>query len=107
MYVRKDVVRIFFEQGYINAKDKVMAKSPLIMAVVSGHLSIVKIVIEAGADVNHESTWYRRKVLTIMVAIRGQNVEIVHHLLDVDAHLPTVTNWPIEHRFCSIYEILR
>jgi hypothetical protein len=107
MYGREDVVRTFFDQGYIIANDKVRAKSPLIVAVSSGQLSIVKVVVEAGADVNHESTWNRGKVLPIMVAIRKQNVDIIHYLLDVGARLPTVTDWPTGQRFRSIYEILR
>ena len=103
---RKDVVKLFLDDGCIDANDKVSATSPLFEAVLSGRLSIVKTLVEAGADVNQESIWCRTKQLPIMIAIKKQNFAIIRYLLDMGSNLPGISTWPGEWKYTHVYDVL-
>jgi hypothetical protein len=104
---RKDVVKLFLDDGYIDANDKVSATSKLFEAVLSGRPCIVKTLVEAGADVNQESIWCRTKQLPIMIAIKKQNFAIIRYLLDMGSNLPGISTWPGEWKYTHVYDVLR
>ncbi|CAN9281778.1 unnamed protein product [Alternaria sp. RS040] len=89
---REDVVRFFLDQGHIDVNNKAVASSPLVKAVVAGHLNIVKILVEAGADVNYVSTWKSKQTTPILVAIKRRNFDISHYLLKKGSHMPQISN---------------
>jgi hypothetical protein len=89
---REDVIRFFIDQGHIDVNNKAVASSPLIKAVVAGHLNIVKILVEAGADVNYVSTWKSKQTTPILVAIKRRDFDIAHYLLKKGSHIPQISD---------------
>ncbi|CAN9274112.1 unnamed protein product [Alternaria alternata] len=104
---REDVVRFFLDQGHIDVNNKVVASSPLVRAVVAGHLNIVKILVEAGADVNYVSTWESQQTTPILVAIRHRNFEISHYLLKKGSHIPQILNGRDEDGLRLLYKSIK
>jgi ankyrin repeat protein len=49
-------VRTLLEQGDLEARD-LQGRTPLHIAVLSGHEAVVDVLIEAGADVNARDNW--------------------------------------------------
>ena len=89
---REDVIRFFLDHGHIDVNNKAVASSPLIKAVVAGRPNIVKILVEAGADVNYVSTWKSKQTTAILVAIKRRNFKISHYLLKKGSHIPQISN---------------
>ena len=100
-------MKLFLDDGCIDANNKVSATSPLFEAVLSGRPSIVQTLVEAGADVKQESIWCPRKQLPIMIAIKKQNFAIIRYLLDMDSSLPEILTWPREWKYTHVYDVLR
>jgi ankyrin repeat protein len=107
-----EIAKIFINdrKADINVKDN-ESKSVLIHACDTGHLEIVKLLIEKGADINHKDKLGLNAL--VYAAVRANNDSIVKILLEnkielvADSKHRNIWNWAIENNKKEILEIIR
>ena len=80
----QDVYRALGNGAYVNIKSKKYGFTPLIYAVVKDNLDVVKVLVDAGADLNMQD---KTGWTTLMFAVGKDNPDMVKVLVDAGADL--------------------
>jgi ankyrin repeat protein len=92
-----DLVKLLLSDQYRARLDVDRGKNALHLAVDRGHEEIVRLLVDAGADVNHShSLIMTNSVLHTALGQRNVNINIVHILLTHGADVNALSGWNAE-----------
>src|SRR5689334_14926799 len=87
-----EVLRIIGEDpAAANAQDPALGSTPLIFAAHRGHLGIVSVLLEAGADI--EAREPASNTTALHWASEGGHPEVIRKLVSAGAQLDVVDDW--------------
>ncbi len=86
-----ELIQATTPDGNLNMEDR-QGHTPLILAVMAGHLNIIKILIKAHADLNYQSKRSARQG-AIHFAVKSDQPLMLQYLLDQKAETQLQTKW--------------
>ena len=80
-----DIVKLLLENG-VNPNNEKYFRNSLYIASENGALENIKVLINAGADIDLESPYYNLGKTALIIASQNNNLDIVELLLDAGAN---------------------